>query len=132
MKNNIKIGLISIVLVLIGFSCSNDYPVDADGLLITDKTDALITYFDLLGPDNRTVLVPNTMIINDSLSTIVGTAAWGTNMTHLKPKCSLSIDAKVTPAMGVWVDFSLPQTYTVISGNRKHTKKYTINISLQQ
>lgn len=129
MKNSI-LFLILIVSVAFGFHSCSDTPVDDDGLLITDRAECYMSMFELLGPDNRTVLV-SSAVIDTVECTVTGTAKFGTNIQHVKPYCSLVTDAKLMPAMGDWVDFSQPRQYTVISGNREVKKTYTITIKVQ-
>jgi hypothetical protein len=88
-------------------------PVDDLDLLITNQSSCYIGNFFLYGSDHINCLVPT--------KTVVDTI----NLT------SLSIDSKVTPAMGNWMDFTLPQKYTVISGNRQVKKEYTITVIVE-
>jgi hypothetical protein len=127
MKNIIKIVNIFILCFLV--QACNDFPVDERGLLITDSEECGMTVFDLLGPDNRQTLVSST--INDETNTVIAVAKFGTNLTHVKPRCSLLTDCIVEPMMGTWEDFTKPHTYTVISGNRKIRKTYTITVTVQ-
>lgn len=120
-----------IVFVFITFvSCENDV-VDDNGLLITNRSECYMSFFDLLGPDNVTTLLKGTTIDTVAL-TVNATAKFGTNLKYVKPYCSVVTDAIVEPAMGKWIDFSQPLQYTIISGNRKVRKTYTITITLQQ
>ena len=117
-----------IVLCLLAQAC-NDYPVDDNGLLITDSEECYISSLILRGPDDRDVLV--SYDIDDEAGTITGVAKFGTNLSKLKPQCGTAKDCIVTPAMGVWTDFTQPREYTVISGNREVSKTYTITITLE-
>ncbi|MDR1526738.1 MAG: DUF5018 domain-containing protein [Dysgonamonadaceae bacterium] len=128
MKNSIKITSI-ILLGLFMVTCS-DYPIDDRNLLITDKEACSMTVFELLGPDNRNSLIGTAVIDNDN-NTVTAIAKFGTNLKHVKPRCSVEIDCIVTPMMGEWVDFTQPRQYTVISGNRKIQKTYTITVTAQ-
>lgn len=127
MKNLYKIATILFLCLLIQ-SCS-DYPVDENGLLVTDREECYMSSFELWGPDDRNTLVETK--IDDEAGTITATARFGTNISHVKPQCSIVQDAIVQPKMGVWTDFSQPLTYTVISGNRQVTKTYTVTIKVQ-
>ena len=122
--------IITVLAMLVAVACSKK-PFDDEGRLITTRNDSYITFFDLLGPDNRTVLVANSTVIDTAAGTVTAVAKFGTNMQHLKPYSSLAIDAIMQPGMGEWVDFSQPRKYTVISGSRKVKKEYTFTISLQ-
>lgn len=129
MKKNI-IFFLFIISVVFGSQSCGDTPIDDYGLLITDKSQCYMSLFELMGPDNRTVLISGTVI--DTVNcTVVATAKFGTNIKHVKPYSSLVTDAKLEPAMGVWTDFSQPLQYTVISGNRKVKKTYTITVTVQ-
>lgn len=129
MKNSVFMGMIAGLFFLI--SACADYPVDDKGMLITTRTQCYMSMFELLGPDNRTVLVSGQTVIDTVACTVTALARFGTNMTHLKPYCSLVTDAIVEPEMGTWVDFTQPRKYTVISGNRQIRKEYTITVKLQ-
>ena len=122
MKNLYKI-LTLVIVCLLSQSC-NDYPVDDNGLLVTDSEECYISSLILRGPDDRDVLISG-VTIDDENNTITGIAIPGTNIKKLKPDCI------VTPTMGVWTDFSQPRQYTVISGNRQVKKTYTVTITLQ-
>ncbi|MDU1890523.1 MAG: hypothetical protein E6767_07505 [Dysgonomonas sp.] len=127
---NFKIFSAILLFILLGvYSCTN-HPIDDDGLLITDDRECHIKSFELLGPDHRSVLFSRED--PDTINCIVtAVAKFGTNLKHVKPYVSVPKDAKVEPAMGDWVDFTQPRQYTVISGNRKIKKTYTITVTLQ-
>ena len=113
-------------------SCTDD-PIGDDGRLITDREESYMSSFNLFGPDHRSVLVGGAVTVNvdEGQTNITAVARFGTNLKHLKPFCSVVTDASVEPAMGVWTDFTQPRRYTVVSGNRKVRKEYTITITLQ-
>lgn len=124
------------VAVIAAVSCKK-YPIDENGLLITTNTTCSMTSFSLLGSDNQSVFVTQPTITNllvDTVKcTVTGVAKFGTNLKKVKPYCSLAAaDMLVEPFMGTWTDFSTPQTYTLVSGNRKIRKTYTITITVQQ
>lgn len=120
-----------IVTALISFmSCNNDV-IDDNGLLITNRSQCYMSFFDILGPENVTTLLSGAIIDTVAL-TVNATAKLGTNLQYVKPYCSVVTDAIVEPAMGKWIDFTQPRQYTIISGNRKVKKTYTITITLQQ
>jgi hypothetical protein len=134
MKKMKKIALIfALMITAVSFlgSCNDDNVIDDNGLLITQRSQCYMSFFDILGPDNVTSLAGGTIIDTVAL-TVNATAKLGTNLKRVKPYCSVVTDAIVEPAMGTWVDFSSPREYTVISGNRKVKKTYTITITLQQ
>lgn len=119
------------------YSCKK-YPVDDDGLLITDNTTCYMSSFNLLGSDNnQSVLVTQPSFSNGLIDTInltvKATARLGTNLKKVKPYCGLGAnDMLVEPFMGEWTDFTMPRQYTLVSGDRKIRKTYTITITLQQ
>lgn len=109
-------------------------------LLVTDRTDAYISRFSVRANDNYTKLTEITIGkgIDTTLLTINAVVKYGTDLTMLKPDCSLSPESILepeadSPKMGSWVDFTKgPFKYTVISGNRKVKKTYTITVTAQQ
>ncbi|MDR0700336.1 MAG: hypothetical protein LBG28_14145 [Tannerella sp.] len=129
MKNLIFMGIIAGLFFLV--PACGDYPIDDKGMLITTRSQCYMSMFELLGPDNRTALVSGQTVIDTVACTVTAVARFGTNMTHLKPYCSLVTDAIVEPKMGTWVDFTQPRKYTVISGDRQVRKEYTITVTLQ-
>lgn len=122
--------MLTLVMILLLTQSCNDYPVDDNGLLLTDSEECYISSLILRGPDDRDVLV-NGATIDDENNAITGVAKFGTNLKKLKPECGTAKDCIVTPTMGAWTDFSQPRQYTVISGNRKVKKTYTVTITLQ-
>jgi len=120
------------VLALVGLlSCANE-PVDEMGRLVTTRSQCFMTFFDLLGSDHRTVLVSGQTKIDTTALTVTAVARFGTNMTRVKPFCSVVTDALVEPDMGIWTDFTQAKTYTVVSGNRQVRKTYTVTVTLQK
>lgn len=126
------IGMITGLSILLSFfSGCTDYPMDEDDLLITTQTRCYIGSFYLYGPDHLDCLIQDSTVIDTVNQTVLGLAKFGTNLSKVKPAASLSLDTKVIPAMGVWSDFTVPRTYTLISGNRQIEKEYTITIRLE-
>ncbi|MDR1895215.1 MAG: hypothetical protein LBR10_00300 [Prevotellaceae bacterium] len=112
----------------------DDYPVDEDGLLITDRAECYVSDFELIGVDFVTVLVERA-VIDTVLCTIHADIKWGTDLKNLYPQFSLVTDAKLEPKITGITDFSdleHPRQYTVISGNRKVRKTYTVYIAVQE
>lgn len=124
--------LILIPASLCWYACS-DYPVDEDGLLITSRTECYVSSFDLLGVDFQSVRVAAPAI--DTLQqTINIQVRYGTDLKKLYPQFSLVTDAKLDPKIKGTVDFSnlsAPKQWTVVSGNRKVRKTYTVHVSVQ-
>lgn len=125
---------ILILLVAVCLQSCYDYPIDEDGLLITDRTECYVSNFELLGTDYQTVRTKNADI--DTLAqTIDVEVRWGTDLKKLWPQFSLVTDAKLEPKITGWTDFSnlnSPKQWTVISGNRQVRKVYTVKITVQQ
>jgi hypothetical protein len=131
MKRNI---LILILFGLMPFAaCKKDYPVDEDGLIITDRAECYVSNFELLGTDYVTVRT-KAAVIDTLAQTINVEVQHGTDLKNLYPQFTLVTDAKLDPKITGRVDFSdlnNPKVYTVIAGNRKVRKPYTIYITVQ-
>jgi hypothetical protein len=131
-----KYLIIILSLFLLAFAlvrCSKDYPVDSDGLLITSRAECYVSNFELLGSDFQTVR-SGAAVIDTTALTINATVLYGTDLKNLYPQFTLVTDAKLDPKITGKVDFSdlaNPKQYTVISGNRKVEKTYTIFITIQ-
>ncbi len=135
MKKYIYTIAIAFCLFVIG-SCKK-YPIDENGLIITTTTTCYMASFSLVGSDNQTVLVTQPTFTNGLIDTtkltVNAVAKFGTNLTKLKPYCGLGTnDMLVEPFMGVWTDFTAPLTYTLVSGDRKIRKTYTVTITVQK
>ena len=133
MKKYIKIlfGCLMATMVFIG--CKKDYPVDEDGLLITTREERYVSNLELLGTDFVTVRT-KTADIDTLAQTIKVEVQFGTDLKNLYPQFSLASDAKLDPKITGKVDFSditHPKIYTVVSGNRKIRKPYTVYITVQ-
>lgn len=131
MKEYMKIMLFFFIpLAWVG--CSKNFPVDEDGLLITDRAQCYVSNFDLLGTDHQSVRVGNP-VIDTIAQEIRVNVQFGTDLKNLYPQFSLVTDAKLDPKIVGKVDFSdlnNPKTYTVVSGNRKVRKLYTVFITV--
>jgi len=114
----------------------DDYPVDEDDLLITDRAECYVSRFELMGADFRTVRAnQQEAVIDTTLCTIDILVKWGTDLKNVYPQFSLCQDAKLTPKVTGVTDLSdldNPKKYTVISGNRKVKKTYTLNVKVQE
>ena len=132
MERIIKISLALIIIVFAGIRCA-DYPIDEDGLLITERAECYVSNFELLGPDFQTVRT-KAAVIDTTAQTINVEVFWGTDLKRLWPQFSLVTDAKLDPKITTWVDFSnltTPKQWTVIAGNRKVQKTYTVYVTVQ-
>lgn len=132
MKKNILIILTVISCLMTG--CYDDDPIDGDGLLITNRSECYVSSFELLGPDEQTVRTV-AAVVDTVAQTIDVEVFFGTDLKNLWPQFSLCTDAKLDPKITGRVDFSdlnNPKKYTVVSGNRKVRKTYTINLTVQK
>ena len=112
-------------IVLTWIGCTN-FPIDEDGLLITERSECYVDY--------QTVR-HGAAVIDTMKQTIHVEVLYGTDLKNLYPQFSLVTDAKLEPKIEGKVDFSdlaNPKQYTVISGNRKVRKIYTVYVSVQQ
>lgn len=112
--------------------CYN-FPVDDDGLLITSRTECYVSNFELLGTDHQTVRASE-VIIDTLAQTIDVEVKYGTNLKSVWPQFTLCQDAKLEPKVTGFTDFSdldNPRKYTVISGNRKIRKVYTVYVHVK-
>ena len=120
-------------IVLTWIGCTN-FPIDEDGLLITERSECYVSSFELLGVDYQTVR-HGAAVIDTMKQTIHVEVLYGTDLKNLYPQFSLVTDAKLEPKIEGKVDFSdlaNPKQYTVISGNRKVRKISTVYVSVQQ
>jgi len=143
---SLKFIKFKVVLLLFVAAGCTDYPVDDDGLLITERDECYISSFALNGVDRRTVLVggSSTIVEEDTEDVeddgkvrprIDAEVVFGTDLKNLYPVFNLVTDALLEPKVTGLTDFSdlaNPKKYTVISGNRKVRKTYTIYITVQQ
>lgn len=137
MKTYIKrIITCSLLLTTMTACLFDDLPVDEDGLLITHRSECYVSNFELLGLDYRTVRANQQMPAIDTLAcTIDVLVKWGTDLRNVYPQFTLCPDAKLDPKITGVTDFSdlaNPRKYTVISGNRRVSKTYTVNITVQE
>lgn len=134
MKKILKISFALILVLFTGTQCSKDFPIDEDGLLITQRAECYVSNFDLLGVDFQTVKTLNPVVIDTTAQTIKVEVFYGTDLKNLYPQFSLVTDAKLDPKIIGKVDFSdltNPKQWTVISGNRKVKKTYTVYVTVQ-
>ena len=129
-----KAYIMALVIGLIAFAgCKKDYPVDEDGLLITTRAECYVSNFELLGTDFVTVL-KGAPVIDTVAQTINAQVLYGTDLKNVYPQFTLVTDAKLDPRITGKVDFSdldHPKVYTVVSGNRKVRKPYTVYLTVQ-
>lgn len=133
MEKYIKVSMALVLLVCAAVGCSSDFPIDEDGLLITSRGQCYVSNFELLGSDFQTVR-SKAPVIDTTAQTIDVEVFFGTDLTNVYPQFSLVTDAKLDPKITGKVDMSdlaNPKQYTVISGNRKVKKTYTVRITVQ-
>lgn len=126
--------IIAIIASMLLIVRCTDFPVDEDGLLITDRAECYVSNFELLGTDHQTVRT-KAAVIDTVAQTIDVEVHYGTDLKNLYPQFTLITDAKLDPKITGIVDFSdldNPKKWTVISGNRKVRKTYTVTITVQQ
>ncbi len=115
-------------------ACNEEFPIDEDGLLITTRTQCYVSNFEMLGSDFQTVRT-KAAVIDTVAQTVNVEVFYGTDLKNLYPQFSLVTDAKLDPKITGKVDFSdlaNPKQYTVVSGNRKIRKTYTLNVTVQK
>jgi hypothetical protein len=133
MEKYIKTILAVLLIAVAGVRCSDDFPVDEDGLLITGRGQCYVSNFELLGSDFQTVR-SKAPVIDTTAQTINVEVFFGTDLTNVYPQFSLVTDAKLDPKIIGKVDMSdlaNPKQWTVISGNRKVRKTYTVIVTVQ-
>lgn len=133
MKRFFKVSFALMLILFTGTQCSKDIPVDSDGLLITDRAECYVSNFELLGSDFQTVRTKNA-VIDTTAQTVNVEVFYGTDLKNLYPQFSLVTDAKLDPKITGKVDFSdlaNPKQWTVVSGNRKVKKTYTVYVTVQ-
>lgn len=125
--------IIALMIVFTWLGCT-DYPIDEDGLLITERSECYVSNFELLGVDYQSVR-SKAPIIDTVAQTIDVEVYYGTDLKNLYPQFSLVTDAKLDPKITGFVDFSdlsNPKQFAVVSGDRKVRKTYSVIISVQQ
>lgn len=135
MKKYIDIKIIATLLLITVSTvrCSEDFPIDEDGLLITTRGACYVSNFELLGTDFVSVRT-KAAVIDTTAQTINVEVAFGTDLKNLYPQFTLVTDAKLDPKITGKTDFSdlaNPKIYTVVSGNRKVRKDYTVTVTVQ-
>ena len=133
MEKYIRTTVALLLILLVGVRCSEDFPVDEDGLLITSRGQCYVSNFELLGSDFQTVR-SKAPVIDTTAQTINVEVFFGTDLTNVYPQFSLVTDAKLDPKIEGKVDLSdlaNPRQWTVVSGNRKVRKTYSVIVTVQ-
>jgi hypothetical protein len=129
LKIVLAISMITGVIV----SCKKDNVVDEDGLLITFRRECFVSNFELLGADFVSVRAA-TAVIDTTAQTIDVLVNFGTDLKNVYPQFTLATDCKLDPKITGKTDLSdlaNPKIYTVVSGDRKVRKPYTLKIKFQ-
>lgn len=108
--------------------------MDDDGLLITERADAYVSNFELLGADFQTVRT-KAAVIDTAAKRIDVEVLFGTDLKNLYPQFSLVNDAILDQKIVGREDFSdlqHPKTWTVVSGNRKVRNTYTVYLTVKK
>jgi hypothetical protein len=128
-KTILTLSMVTAVII----SCQKDNVVDEDGLLITFRKECFVSNFELLGSDFITVrAIPP--VIDTTAQTIDVTVLFGTDLKNVYPQFTLATDCKLDPKITGKTDLSdlaNPKKYTVVSGDRKVRKEYTLKIKFQ-
>jgi hypothetical protein len=133
LERYIKSALAVLVVLVAAVRCSDEFPVDEDGLLITRRGQCYVSNFELLGADFQTVRTTSA-VIDTTAQTINVEVKFGTDLTNVYPQFSLVTDAKLDPKITGKTDMSDladPKQWTVVSGNRKVRKTYTVYVTVQ-
>jgi hypothetical protein len=133
-KKYFQIAFPALLLFLSIAGCKNNFPMDDEGLLITDRASCYVGSFELLGADFQTVRT-KTAEVDTTACTIRVDVHFGTDLKNLYPKFSLVTDAILEPKITGLTDFSdlaNPRQWTVVSGNRQVRKTYTVYVTVQQ
>jgi hypothetical protein len=133
MEKYIRTTVALLIVLTVGVRCSEDFPVDEDGLLITSRGQCYVSNFELLGSDFQTVR-SKAPVIDTTAQTINVEVFFGTDLTNVYPQFSLVTDAKLDPKIEGTVDMSdlaNPRQWTVVSGNRKVRKTYSVIVTVQ-
>src|SRR5690606_12391777 len=85
MKNVISGWLVVILMVIAG--CKDNFPIDEDGLLITDRSECYVSNFEVLGADFQTVRTKSA-VIDTVAQTIQVEVLFGTDLKNLYPQFS--------------------------------------------
>ncbi len=129
MKRGLHIIFILAAAICVSGCLFKDYPVDEDGLIISDRSACAVLRFDLLDTRDYSALTDELAVIDTLAQTIHAKIRYRADITNLWPVFSLSTDCKLDPKVRSRQDFSQPVQYTVISGNRQVRKTYTIYVT---
>ena len=142
LKNNIwkKCFGILVGTILVFFYAStscHDYPMDDDGLLITTRASCYVSNFELFDVAFQSVAIgvadpDRNPHVDTTACTISVIVRYGTDVKNLYPRFILYTDCILEPKVDGLTDFTSPKQWTVVSGNRKVRKTYTVSVTVQQ
>lgn len=104
MTMNMK-RILALLLTLLPLVACNNFPVDEDGLLITNRGECYVGNFNILDTDLQTVVIGNAYV-DTTAQVVVAYVKYGTPLTNLWPQVSLCEDAKLTPKITERMDFT--------------------------
>ncbi len=132
MKKILKYTAVAL-LFLSGMTSCFDYPVDEDGLLISKDPSCHVLDFDLVDTDQKTIR-SSVPVIDTVNCTVDFYFVYGAVLDNVYPKFSLKDNCKLSPKITGRMNFSdlEPRQWTVISGNRKVHKVYTVYFHEEQ
>ena len=108
MKKITRVTTAFLMLLFCIIACNDNFPVDEDGLLITDRKECYVSNFELYDTDHQTIRVGNSYI--DTLAQVaIAYVRFGAPLTKLWPRISIAEDAKLSPKIPTyngWTDFS--------------------------
>lgn len=129
-QSRYNVSVILFFLIIFSSGCY-DYPMDDNGLLITERGGCFVSSFALNGVDGVSVTIGNPAV--DTTAQVINALVhYGADLKNLYPRFTLDTDCQLEPKVTGLTDFSsLSRQWTVISGNRKIRKTYTVNITVQ-
>jgi hypothetical protein len=98
-----------------------------DIYLATDSNNTKIQSFRLVTDNGINVI--GSMNIDNTAGVIQLTTTPGTDITHLFPSAVIPEGAIVKPALGVYTDFTNDVQFTVLAGNHKDSKVWTVKVN---
>ena len=114
---NISVLVLMLAGALASMISCEKFPVDEDGLLITDRGECYVSNFNLLDADYQTTLLGNAYV-DTTAQVVVAYVRYGTDLSHVKPQVNLCEDAKLDPKITGWTDFTgSKMSFTYIDGD---------------
>lgn len=90
---------------IIGFIGCSEFPVDEDGLLITERTECYVSNVQLLDTDFQTMTVGNAYV-DTTAQVAVAYVRYGSQLTNVWPQISICEDAKLNPKIVGRIDMT--------------------------